>query len=92
MRESWEICELLMKFNIAFLRKFQASAVECCCTFLSLNQDLIRHVLVFPENNVDFKALDLLSQTLILFIEILQDWKNEWRSLYNRAFIEMTAS
>ncbi|XP_066155556.1 nucleoporin Nup188 [Euwallacea fornicatus] len=90
LQEAWLISNLLVKFNQAFLKTFKKNAVGTCYAFLSLNQNIIKHVTNLPENTVDFKALDLLTQTLILYYEILKNWKIHWCKKSNKTFNLMT--
>ncbi|CAG9765832.1 unnamed protein product [Ceutorhynchus assimilis] len=78
LQEGWCIFHLIIKFNILFVRKFQNQALNTCYSFLSLYESIINHVINIPEYSVDLKALDLLSQLLIYYLEILTYWKTEW--------------
>lgn len=86
LKEAWTICNVLMNFNRAFLRKFQKTALETCYAFLTLNQNIMNHIMSIPENTVDFKALDLLTQTLMFYSEILIHWQIEWYRKNNRTY------
>ncbi|KAH1022918.1 hypothetical protein HUJ04_012231 [Dendroctonus ponderosae] len=86
LKEAWTIFNVLMNFNRAFLRKFQKTALETCYAFLTLNHNIMNHIMSIPENTVDFKALDLLSQTLMFYNEILRYWQIEWYRKNNRTY------
>ncbi|KAJ8923659.1 hypothetical protein NQ315_010239 [Exocentrus adspersus] len=78
LQEAWLTCTVLMKFNQAFIRKFQHTALPMCYTFIKLHEQILQQILIIPECTVDLKALDLLSNTLVFFDTILTHWQLEW--------------
>lgn len=67
-----------MKFNQAFLKKFQYTALPTCYTYIKLQEQIICQIMTIPECTVALKALDLLLNTLIFFDNILMYWQREW--------------
>ncbi|KAF7287395.1 hypothetical protein GWI33_001374 [Rhynchophorus ferrugineus] len=86
LKEAWMISSLIIKFNQAFIKKFKKSALDTCYAFLTLNEHILRHAMNLPENTVDFRALDLLTQTLIFYDDILEHWRVEWYRKSNKTY------
>ncbi|XP_050313935.1 nucleoporin Nup188 [Anthonomus grandis grandis] len=89
IKEGWMFFNLLLKFMHAYIQKFQKLALDTCYSFLMLNEQIMRHALNLPESTVDLAALDLLTEVLLFYIEVVENWKTEWHRKQSHTFTFM---
>lgn len=78
LEEGWITITLIMKFNQAYLEKFQHFALNTSYSFMIIYEQILQHIFNIPESTVGLRALDLLISTLAFFDAVLVNWQSEW--------------
>lgn len=92
LEEAWITCTFLLKFNQAFLKKFQYTALPTCYIYIKLQEQIIHQIMTIPECTVALKALDLLLNSLVFFDDILTNWQTEWHRESSNTYLLILVS